>query len=78
MTALPETSQVTWLPAPAFLAKESLVSKNTFYAEINRFAITGGQAGIPHIRVGRKIFVPENAFELMLAAKAGASTGTVR
>ena len=43
MTALPETSKVTWLPAPTFLAKESLVSKNTFYAEINRFAITGGK-----------------------------------
>jgi len=76
MTALPETSKVTWLPAPTFLAKESLVSKNTFYAEINRFASTGGKAGIPHIRVGRKIFVPSNAFELMLAAKADASTVT--
>ena len=78
MTELPDSGQVTWLPAPTFLARESLVSKNTFYAEINRFAATEGKAGIPHIRVGRKIFVPENAFELMLAAKAGASTGTVR
>ena len=76
MTALPNTPQVTWLPAPTFLARESLVSKNTFYAEVKRFATTGGKAGIPHIRVGRKIFVPSNAFELMLAAKAGASTVT--
>ena len=76
MTAPSKQAQLTWVPAPMFLAKENLVSKNTFYAEVKRFATTGGKAGIPHIRVGRKIFVPENVWELMLAAKAGASTVT--
>ena len=61
------SSEITWLPAPVFLERHKhLFSKNTFYAEIRR-------GGIPHVTVGKKIFCPENALELMLHRATGGS-----
>ena len=48
-----------WLSAPEFLRRYPLVSKNTFYADIKR-------GNIPHIKLGRKIFIPSDAFEQMM------------
>ena len=52
-----------WIPAPAFLKRYPLVSKNVFYA-----AIKNGK--LPHIKLGRKIFLPVDALDQLLAGDA--------
>ena len=49
-----------WTTVPMFLEKhKGLVSKNTLHEWIN-------QGRVPHIRIGRKILVREDALDLML------------
>lgn len=52
-----------WIPAPEFLKRFPLVSKNTFYAAIK----TGT---LPHIKLGRKIFLPVDALDQLLGDAA--------
>ena len=53
-----------WIPAPEFLKRFPLVSKNTFYQ-----AIKDGK--LPHITLGRKIFLPVDALDQLLEGDAG-------
>ena len=52
-----------WIPAPEFLRRYPLVSKNVFYA-----AIKAGK--LPHITLGRKIFLPVDALDQLLGDAA--------
>ena len=48
-----------WIPAPEFLKRFPLVSKNTFYAAIK-------DGTLPSIRLGRKLFLPADALDQLL------------
>lgn len=56
-----EESQERWLTPVAFLARHSkLIGRNTLYERIK-------DKTIPSIRVGRKILIPVDALDRMLA-----------
>ena len=71
---MPRTS-AEWIAAPEFLKRFPLVSKNTFYAAIK----TGD---LPHIKLGRKIFLPVDALDQLLKGatedEGGASIVNIR
>ena len=58
-----------WIPAPEFLKRYPLVSKNVFYA-----AIKAGK--LPHITLGRKIFLPLDALDQLLEGATEDEDGT--
>jgi excisionase family DNA binding protein len=52
---------VAWTTVPRFLeAHKGLVSKNTLHEWIR-------EGRVPHLKVGRKILLPEDALDRMLA-----------
>ena len=54
-----------WLSPKEFLEQHrGLFSRATLYEEL-------GKGNIPHIRVGKKIFIPDDALEQLLAGQAG-------
>jgi excisionase family DNA binding protein len=60
-------NEVQWATVPEFLRlHKGLVSKNTFYDWIR-------EGRVPHLQLGRKILVPLNALDRMLA-EAGSAT----
>jgi excisionase family DNA binding protein len=61
--AQPET--LAWMTVPKFLeAHKGLISKNTLYEWLR-------EGRVPHLKVGRKILLPPDALDRMLA-EAGA------
>jgi excisionase family DNA binding protein len=51
----------TWTTVPRFLeAHKGLISKNTMHEWIR-------EGRVPHLKVGRKILLPEDALDRMLA-----------
>jgi excisionase family DNA binding protein len=54
-----------WTTVPKFLERhKELVSKNTLHSWIK-------DGAVPHIRIGRKILVREDALDLMLQGAGG-------
>ena len=46
------------------------VSRTTYYSEARRFEATGGEEGLPVIRVGHSLRVPKHALSQVLANAA--------
>ena len=68
MKTLPRDA-AQWLSASEFLRRYPLVSKNVFYAAIKK-------GELPHIKLGRKIFLPIDALDQLLEEAALPKGGT--
>lgn len=60
-----DTKDRIWLSSSAFLKQhEGLIGRNAFYEGVRR-------GEIPHIKLGRKILVPSDALDRLLAKRTG-------